>query len=305
MLNIAILGGGTSSEREVSLKSSKKVFENLDQSKYNKEYFDFPSDLEKFLKDYKKFDVVMPVFHGPGGEDGTIQGFLNTLGLKFTFSDVEAHAIAMNKNITKIIMNGIGLLNPKYKMLDYKNIKKHDIEKDFGYPFVAKVNRGGSSIGVEIINNKDEFDEKMQNVIKHKQDVMIEEYISGKEETVAVLGNGNDSVAMPVTEIRPKTEFFDYKAKYDPEFCDEICPAPIEDDLAKELQKQALLVHQTLGCRGISRSDFIVTENNKIYFLEINTIPGMTDASLFPQAAAVSGYDYPKFLDKLIELALE
>jgi len=304
MLNVAILGGGTSSEREVSLKSSKKVFEKLDESKYIKEYFDFPSDLEKFLKDYKKFDVVMPVFHGPGGEDGTIQGFLKTLGLKFTFSDVEAQAVGMNKDFTKSVLQNTGIQFAKSKIFTYQDISKQSIEKDFKYPVVIKLNEGGSSLGTYIVKDEKELVEYLPKVQEFKMDIMVEEFIKGKEETVPVLGN-QEAEALPIIEIRPKTEFFDYKAKYDPEFCDEICPAPIDEELAKELQRQALLVHQTLGCKGVSRSDFIVTDDNQIYFLEVNTIPGMTDASLVPQSAKEAGYPYPKFLDKLIELALE
>jgi len=304
MLNIAVLGGGASSEREVSLKSSKKVFENLDEKKYNKEYFDFPADLEKFLQNYKKFDLVMPVFHGIGGEDGTIQGFLKTLGLKFTFSDIEALAVAMNKNFTKKILADTGIKFAKSKIFNHQNISKQLIEKIFNYPLVIKLNEGGSSLGTYIINNEKELDKNLSKAQKFKMDIMVEEFIKGKEETVPILGN-QKAEPLPVIEIKPKTEFFDYKAKYDPEFCEEICPAPIDEELDKELQRQALIVHQTLGCKGVSRSDFIVTEDKQIYFLEVNTIPGLTDASLVPQSAKEAGYPYPKFLDKLIELALE
>lgn len=304
MLNVAVLGGGTSSERNVSLKSSKKVFEKLDESKYKKKFFDFPADLKKFLKDYKKFDVVMPVFHGSGGEDGTIQGFLKTLGLKFTFSDVEAHAIAMNKAFTKSVLSNTGIKFAKSKIFNYKNISKENILQEFECPLVIKLNEGGSSLGTFIIKDENELDIYLPQAQNFKMDIMVEEFIEGKEETVPVLGN-KEAEALPVIEIRPKTDFFDYKAKYDPEFCEEICPAPIDVDLAKELKRQAMLVHQTLECKGISRSDFIVTKDNQIYFLEVNTIPGMTDASLVPQSAKEAGYPYPEFLDKLIELAVQ
>lgn len=304
MLNVAVLGGGTSSEREVSLKSSQKVFENLDEKKYNKEYFDFPADLEKFLQNYKKFDVVMPVFHGVGGEDGTVQGFLKTLGLKFTFSDIEALAVAMNKNFTKKILADTGIKFAKSVIFNHKNISKENILKNFNYPLVIKLNEGGSSLGTYIIKDEKNLDESLPKIREFEMDIMIEEFIKGKEETAPALGNQN-AEALPVLEIRPKTEFFDYKAKYDPKFCDEICPAPIDDELAKELQRQAVLVHKTLGCKGISRSDFIVTEDNQIYFLEVNTIPGLTDASLVPQSAKKAGYSYPEFLDKLIELTFK
>ncbi|MFZ5365140.1 MAG: D-alanine--D-alanine ligase family protein [Patescibacteria group bacterium] len=305
MLNIAVLGGGDSSEREVSLISSKKVFENLDESKYHKEYFDFPVDLDKFLSDYKKFDVVMPVFHGTFGEDGTVQGFLKTLGLKFTFSDVEAMSIALNKQLAKSLLEKLtDIKMPQGKIFDYLTLDIAQIKKSFNTPMVLKPVAGGSSLGTYIVKTDDELESAIKNIKQYKQAVLVEEFIKGVEETVAILGN-NDPQALPVIEIRPKTEFFDYIAKYDSKFCEEICPAPIDEALAKELQRQALLAHQTLGCRGLSRSDFIVTADNQIYFLEINTIPGMTDASLVPKAAAAAGYSYPKFLDKLIELAFE
>ena len=219
MLNIAVLGGGTSSERKISLISSKKVFEKLDEKKYNKQYFDFPADLEKFLKNHKKFDVVMPVFHGPGGEDGTIQGFLKILGLKFTFSDIEAQAIGMHKDFTKHILQNTGIKFANSKNFHYQNIAKHYILQHFNYPFVIKLNEGGSSLGTFIINNEKEFDENLPKAQEFKMDIMVEEFIKGKEETVPVLGN-EKAEALPVIEIRPKTEFFDYKAKYNPEFCD-------------------------------------------------------------------------------------
>ncbi|HUT22309.1 MAG TPA: D-alanine--D-alanine ligase [Candidatus Bipolaricaulota bacterium] len=305
MLKIAVIGGGSSSERKVSLNSSKKVFENLDETKYEKYYFDFPNDLEKFLENHKNLDVVMPVLHGVGGEDGQIQGFLKTLGLKFTFSDVTAQAIAMDKHLTEILIKTeTDIKMPESKTFEIDEINTEEIEKSFSYPLVIKPTMGGSSLGAFIVKDRNELEKGLIDIKTFNQPILVQDYITGRELTVAILGNKRMK-ALPVIEICPKKEFFDYQAKYDSQFCEEICPAEIDDALAQDLQRQALLAHQVIGCRGLSRSDFIVTKDNEIFFLETNTIPGMTSESLAPKAAAADGYSYPEFLDKLIELAQE
>ena len=293
MKTIAVLFGGTSEERPVSIKSAQSIIDNLDRSKYQVLTYDFPNDLEKFLADYKKINVAFPVFHGKFGEDGIVQGFLETLGIKYTFSDVYAQAVGMNKKTTKLLFEQAGIkVIPEYT--------KDNLE----FPVVIKPNDNGSSFGIYIIKNREEFDKYYPEAEKISNDIIIEKYIQGREFTSSVLGNDKPE-ALPIIEIIPKNDFFDYESKYSDGGAQEICPAKIGDELAEKMKQIGLKAHQVLNCRGLSRTDFILSEDGEIYTLEINTIPGQTTASLVPKAAKAAGYTYPQFLDKLIELAEE
>ena len=289
---IAVLYGGTSEERPVSINSAKSIIDNLDRNKYEVLTYDFPNTMEKFLNDYKKITVAFPVFHGKFGEDGVVQGFLETLGVKYTFSDVYAQAVGMNKKTTKLLFEQAGIkVVPEYT--------KDNIE----FPVVIKPNDNGSSFGIYIVNNQEEFDKYYPQSQKISNDIIIEKYIQGREFTSSILGNDNVET-LPIIEIIPKNKFFDYESKYSDGGAQEICPAEIDDELADKMKKVGKKAHLTLGCRGLSRTDFILSENNEIYTLEINTIPGQTTTSLVPKAAQAAGYTYPQFLDQLIELAL-
>jgi len=288
-MKVAILTGGNSSEREVALASSKNVIQALEK-KYKVTVFDFPNDLDNFLLNYRQYDVAIPVFHGPGGEDGVVQGFLKTLGLPFIFSDLEAHAVGMDKYLSKHLAEKMGLLTSPYFILE-------GLEKiDFTKSLVVKPLVGGSSIGISIAHNQNNLDKALQEAFKYSNRVLVEDYVKGKELTVPIIDKGNKTFALPVVEVRSKNAFFDYESKYDDKLAEEICPAPIDDILAKELQSQALKMHKTIGARHISRSDFIVS-GDKIYFLEINTIPGMTNNSLTPKAIRVAGEFFTDLLD--------
>lgn len=289
--NIAVLYGGTSQERPVSINSAKAIIENLDRTKYEISTYDFPADLTKFLNEYQKIDIAFPVFHGKFGEDGVVQGFLETLGIKYTFSGVYAQAVAMNKRTTKVLFDLAGIkVIPEYT--------KENLE----FPVVIKPNDNGSSFGIYIVNNQEEFDRYYPEVQKISSDIIIEKYIQGREFTASILGN-DTPVALPIIEIIPKNKFFDYESKYSDGGADEICPAEIDDNLAEQMKRIGLKAHQILNCRGLSRTDMILDSDGQIYTMEINTIPGQTATSLVPKAAQAAGYTYPQFLDKLIELA--
>lgn len=258
--------------------------------------------------DQGKIDVAFLALHGPGGEDGTVQGMLELLKIPYTCSGVLASALAMDKAKTKRLVASEGILVAPHiviKKADYKQNPKKYLSKIHG-KVVIKPIRIGSSFGVTITDKKQKVKKGIEMAFKHDDEIMIEPYIVGKEYTVPVLGNKNPQ-ALPVVAIVPKngSVFFDFKAKYYDKYRDEIVPAPIPDSLAKKLQQIALKAHKLLDCRGVTRSDFIVTEKGQIYFLEINTIPGLTSASLVPQSAAYAGIEYSKFLDTLIKLALE
>jgi len=291
--NIAVIFGGTSGEREISIKSAKSVLDGLDKNKYEIFSYDFPNDLETFLNEYKKIDVALPILHGKFGEDGTVQGFFETLGVKYAFSGVYGNAVAMNKKATKTILKNEGVLVPEEYSFENKK-----------FPLVIKPNRDGSSLGVYIVKTQEEFDEKIKDAQKVSDDIILEQYIKGREFTSSILGNKNPET-LPILEIKSKNSFFDYESKYTKGMAEEVFLEEEEAELEKKIQAIGLKVHLALELKGVSRTDVIYNEKGDIYFLEVNTIPGQTGTSLVPQAAQKAGYSYSEFLDKLIELALK
>ncbi len=308
-LKIAVIFGGVSKEREVSLISGQNVFKNLDKKKYTVARIEVTKDgawIKKNINQLMGCDVAFLALHGPGGEDGTIQGVLESFGIKYTGSGVLASALGMNKAKTKRFVASAGVLVAPHIVISKKEFQNHPqkfLSKIKG-KVVIKPNQIGSSIGVTISSDKKTIKKGIVEALKHDNEVLIEPFVKGRELTVPVLGN-KKLQALPVIEIIPKrgSEFFDFRAKYNPNYSDEVVPADISNSLRKALQGIALLVHELLGCRGFSRSDFIVTEKGQIYFLEINTIPGLTSNSLVPKSAKAAGISYSQFLDKLIRLA--
>lgn len=260
-----------------------------------------------------KVDVVFIAMHGPYGEDGTIQGLLEVLDLPYIGSNVEASAISMNKVRTKEIYIYHHIPTPRYMVFDeYDWQKKRDalisrVEKRLGFPCVTKPPRLGSSVGIKIVADAQSLISAIELVFKYDTSVLVEEFISGREITSPVLGNkpGMEPTPLPLVEIVPKTaKFFDYEAKYLPGGSDEITPAPIDTKLTKKAQRLGAKVHQVLGCGGLSRTDMILN-GESLYVLETNTIPGLTEASLFPKAARAMGMSFPQLLSHLIEVAIE
>ena len=279
------------------------IVKNLDKDKYQVFLFDPAQDLLKLFKviSQKKIDVVFPALHGPLGEDGTIQGMLEVLKIPYVFSGVLASALAMDKDMTKKILKKEKIPTPKHFVF-FKN--NHISLKKIKFPCVIKPVVQGSSYGVSIVSGPGQLKKAIKKAFEFDSRVMIEDFIEGKEITAAVLGNKKIKV-LPLIEIRPKiSSFFDYKAKYEIGGSEEICPAPISPQLTKRIQDLAARTHLALGCRGVTRTDFIL-HGSQPFVLEINTIPGMTRTSLVPQAAAKAGIGFPGLLDKLIELAME
>jgi D-alanine-D-alanine ligase len=296
-IHIAVLMGGFSSEREVSLNSGRKVVEALRSQKCRVSDVDV-RDLEFSIP--ADTDVAFIALHGTGGEDGVIQSILEKKGLPFTGSDSETSRLAFDKVAAKEVFRQKGLSTPADVVI-HRNQWKGSLEEfSISCPCVVKPSCEGSSIGVFIVKEKEELASAIDGAFKKGDTLLIEDFIEGREFTVGILGEK----PLPVIEIRPKNGWFDYKNKYTAGATEEIVPAPISEKLAIRLQNDALAAHRVLGCRDLSRSDFRMDAKENIYLLEVNTIPGMTETSLLPQAAAAAGINFPHLCLELIGLAL-
>jgi D-alanine-D-alanine ligase len=307
-LRLALLAGGKSGEREVSLKGAAEVFRALSPEKYEVKQYDPATDLARLAADSGKLDAAFILLHGLFGEDGTMQGFLDLLGVPYQGSGVLGSAIAMDKNLSKILYKNSGLTVPDWIMLQEDAVQPLDIDailKKIALPLVVKPVRQGSSLGMGIARTSEELTTAIQKALQYDNEVMLEQYISGREITVGVIGN-HTLTALPLVEIIPNQQydFFDYEAKYQPGATREICPAEFDEKLTARAQAYGIAAHRALQLRGYSRTDMIVS-NDALYILETNTIPGMTPTSLLPQAAAAAGLSFSALLDKLLELALE
>ncbi|MFO7749480.1 MAG: D-alanine--D-alanine ligase [Desulfobacteraceae bacterium] len=303
---LALLSGGTSSEREVSLNSGNQVYDFLDKEKYAVTRYDPKTDLKQLVLDSDRIDAALVILHGPHGEDGTIQGVLDLLGIPYQGAGVLGSAVAMNKLASKQMYRNAGIPQPDF--LDYTKNDAIDgpacIEK-LGLPMVIKPVCAGSSRGMTIVREAHQLEKAIAKAFDHDDAVLLERYIRGTELTCGVIGNETIET-LPVIEIIPGNgyEFFDYDAKYLPGATREICPARISEEIKSRAQAHAAAAHKALFLKGYSRTDMILKEN-RLYILETNTIPGMTETSLYPQAAAAAGYSFSQLLDRLIDLCLE
>jgi len=306
-LRIALLAGGTSGERQVSLNGAAQVEKALSPDKYSVRRFDTATDLPALVAAKDEIDFAFIVLHGLQGEDGTMQGLLDLLGIPHQGSGVLGSAIAMDKHLAKELYRLEGLPVAEWEILTPETARDGaGIAARLGLPLVVKPVREGSSLGMTIAHTEKELLAGIEKAMSHGRQVMVEKYIRGRELTAGVLGN--DKVeALPLIEIVPGKEFtfFDYTAKYQPGATNEICPAPVSEEVRIKAQDFAVRAHKALRLRGYSRTDMMLDENENIYLLETNTIPGMTATSLLPQAAAKHGLEFPDFLARLIELGME
>ena len=305
-LTVALLSGGRSAEREVSLKSGEQVYQALNKNRYNIRRYDPRDDLARLIAEAGELDVALIILHGRYGEDGTIQGLLELLDIPYHGSGVLGSALGINKILSKRLYEHAGLPTSPYLILDRADPDKQArVQEVLGFPVVVKPEHEGSSIGLSIVVEAGNLKPALELAAEYDRFVLVEKYLEGTEITAAVLGN-LDPQPLPLVEIVPgdQYEFFDYEAKYKPGATEEICPARLNEELTKKAQDYAVRAHQALRCRGYSRTDMIVS-NDEVYILETNTIPGMTATSLYPQAAAAAGIGFAELLDRLIELALE
>ncbi len=303
---IALLCGGISSEREVSLKSGEQVLQSLDKSKYEVRRYDTQIDLPRLVAEAKQIDAALIILHGPYGEDGTVQGLLELLDIPYQGAGVLGSALAMNKLAAKQLYERAGIPVPPYVVARRNDaVSAEQLVQRLGLPLVVKPAVGGSSIGMSIVRAADQIPQALTKAFDQDGTILVESYIKGIEITAGVLGNDNLE-ALPLIEIVPdaKHEFFDYVAKYTAGATQEICPARISPALTEKAQSYARMAHQALFCKGYSRTDMML-RGDDIFVLETNTIPGMTRTSLLPQAAQVAGISFSQLLDRLIELGIQ
>lgn len=302
---IAVIMGGRSGEREVSLRSGKRVLDSLKSQKFNAISLDSDEKLIDNLKK-KKIDIAYIMLHGKYGEDGVVQGLLEHLGIPYTGSKVLASALAMDKVASKKVFEAEGIPTPKYFTINpAESVSKQcdKIKRVFPFPLVVKPVSEGSSLGVTIVKEEEKFERTVTQTVEKFKDVFVEEYIKGKEVTVGILGTGSNIMALPILELRPKAEFYDYESKYSEGGTDFILPARLPKDLYRQVQETALAAHKALGCYGVSRVDIIIGSDHTPYVHEINTIPGMTDRSDLPAEAENAGISFDELVVKILESA--
>ena len=298
-MKIGVLLGGNSAEREVSLSSGKAISAACKELGHDVIDLDPQFDMKLLVPDLLTVDLVFNGLHGGDGENGVIPGFLQSLGVKYTGSTTEASAICMDKRISKALVHRKDLLTPNWVSLD--NNDPLPSVGDMVFPVVIKPNDQGSTIGLTVVKDESELDVAIELARQFANVVLIEEFIVGKEITVTVIGDK----AYPIVEIVPSHDLYDYECKYNKGMTEYFCPANIDKDLTKAIQESALKIHKLLGCRHYSRVDFRLDKNGRAWFLELNTLPGMTETSLVPKAAKASGLSFPELIQTIINEALK
>ena len=349
--NVCVLFGGISPEHEVSLRSAESVLNNLDKSKYNVFPLGITKEGDWILfggEDYsmlpkgtwkthtgnrraaispvrgqgvlsfegetivrERIDVVFPVLHGENGEDGAMQGLLQMAGIPYVGPHVAASAVAMDKTLTKLVVDHAGVPQAAWQLVRASELDNHmentlsQLEMRFRYPMFVKPAGTGSSVGVSKAADREALRAALLCAAKYDRKILVEEFIHGREIEVAVMGNDNP-VASICGEIDSGADFYDYDAKYITDTSTAYIPARISDEVAETVREAAVRVYSAIGCQGLSRVDFFVTyEENRVVFNEINTIPGFTSISMYPKLFEASGIPYPQILDELIRLAVE
>ena len=302
-LRIAVLMGGWSAERDVSLSSGEGVAKALESRDHEVVRIDMDRNIAQVLAGVRP-DIVFNALHGTPGEDGTVQGMMDLMGLRYTHSGLETSVIAIDKELTKMVLVPHGIRMPEGKLVDSESLFDRD---PLPRPYVLKPVNEGSSVGVAIVreggNHGDPIARDSQGPWREFSRLLAEPFIPGRELTVAVL----DDEALAVTELRPKSGFYDYDAKYTDGLTEHVCPAEIPDTIRDAALDTALRAHRVLGCRGASRADFRWDESigaEGLYLLEVNTQPGMTPLSLVPEQARVRGIAYAELVERIVGAAL-
>ncbi|TCC90586.1 D-alanine--D-alanine ligase [Pedobacter frigiditerrae] len=320
---IALLTGGTTGEWVVSVKSAATIAQNLDSDKFEvykimlneSGWFYEPADSVKVAIDKNdfsltiagrkiKFDGVFIAIHGSPGEDGKLQGYFDMIGLPYTTSNALTSAITMNKGYTKAIVNGIKDLNVAKSVQIFRNtgFDITTIKAELKLPYFVKPNSGGSSIGMTKVKHADDLEPALEKAFKEDDQILIEEFVEGREFSVGVFKAKGEIKILPATEVIPSNEFFDFEAKYTPGASEEITPGRMTDEEKNRVEEVVKAVYEKLNCNGVVRIDyFLEHETGKFYFIEINTIPGQTITSFIPQQVAAYGMELKDFYTQIVE----
>jgi len=298
---VAVAMGGSSAEREVSIQTGSMVLRALQSLGYEAKSVDYDERFIDAMREMKP-DVVFNALHGPGGEDGHVQALLEYLSIPYTGSSVEAAALSMDKHLTKKLLAAEGLPTAAWDLFELAGGTLPLLPGSLDLPLVVKPRFEGSSAGVTIVRTHEQWTNAMLAASKSYSEILAEEYIDGREMTCGVLGEE----ALPIVEIVANRDgFYSYDAKYADGGSTHIVPARIDEDLAARLQMLALSMHRLVGLRDYSRTDFIVSRDNRPYILEINSLPGLTPHSLIPDACGAIGITFESLIDRLIGYALE
>jgi D-alanine-D-alanine ligase len=303
-MKVAVLCGGNSAEREISRRSGRNVFAALKRKGWDVDLLEIES-FDGLPQRLKPYSAVFNILHGGVGEDGTVQLLLELMGKAYVGSGPLASALAMDKVEAKKAFQGKNLPTPPWALYQGGDVQGFVAQaKELGFPLVLKPRREGSSVGVRIIRDEAELWENVQEMIKEFPEFFAEKYVPGREITAAILDQGEGPKVLPLVELRPKRAFFDWVAKYTPGECEILCPAPLAPEEEKRAKDVALEAYLLLGCRDFARVDMRLDESGVPYLLEVNTLPGMTELSLFPRAAAAAGIPYDDLVDLLLRRAL-
>lgn len=303
---IAVVMGGPSAEREVSLRTGQAILKALQAKGYQAIGLDLEPATFAATLQAEKIEMVFNAIHGLFGEDGALQGTLEMLGIPYTGSGLLASAMAMDKGVSKRMFVAADIPTAKSRILTTASMVEADYAQlinEFSLPVVVKAASQGSSIGVVIVETAEALPAAIQEAFRYSEHVLVEQFIVGREVTIAVWGGNNEMTALPVIEIVPHSGRYDYHSKYTSGATDYIVPAPLSEELTLRLQDVAKRTFTALGCAGIARVDIMIDQAEHLYVLEVNTIPGMTETSLVPKAAAAAGISFGDLCEKLLLLA--
>jgi D-alanine-D-alanine ligase len=316
---VAVITGGNSSEFIISVKSAETIINNIDKSKYEPYRIELKRNQWKLEYEGKKYDIdkndfsvciqgksilfdcALIIIHGDPGEDGKLQGYFDMLEIPYTSSDVLTSALTFNKHITKKYLQTYDILSADWSVIDvHSSYQLDDIANKIGFPCFVKPNNAGSSFGVSKVSTKEQLQDALDVAVSEDNEVLIEKMISGTEITCGVLRTSNSAYTFPVCEIVSKTGFFDYEAKYTIGKSDEIIPARISDSITKQCQDLSLKIYDLLNCKWFARIDYII-EDNKLFLLEINTIPGMSNESIIPKMINAAGLELTELITEVLD----
>ncbi|EKD41624.1 MAG: hypothetical protein ACD_73C00614G0001 [uncultured bacterium] len=290
--------GGVSKEREISLRTGTAISGAMERKGYKVLRLDVKD--ENFIKTLltTKVDAAFLALHGRYGEDGTIQGLLEWFKIPYTGSSVKASAICFDKVATKVFLSHAGMVTPAYRVFNQgEDLKSFVANFDLHFPVIVKPNSEGSTIGISRVFEKGELEGALNEALQYDKVILVEQYIQGREVTVGVL----EGQALPVIEVRPKGGFYDFASKYTKGATEYLVPAPLDVALTQKLQRLGEKAFQSLECQGAVRADFMINSNNEPYFLEVNTIPGMTETSLLPKAAQALGISFEDLCETILK----